>query len=117
MNFMGNMDINAIGGKKDSLYNDNIEKARKVRKDDIEHNNKKVSEIELQRVIERINHAMKIFNKRLRVKLKVKDKRVILAKIIDNSTEELLREVPINKVFELDKRLQEEIGIFLDETI
>ena len=66
-----------------------------------------------------LNRAMEIFNKRLRFEVHDETERImvkILEKRVDN-TDEVIREIPPERVLDMLARLEEMIGLLIDERI
>lgn len=74
-----------------------------------------VTEMEILQAVERVNHAMELFSERIQVRLQKKDDDRILAHVVDSRTSQLLRVIPIDKVMEMDKRIQNMLGLFVDQ--
>ncbi len=68
----------------------------------------------LKDAIEKLNEALEIFNKRIRLAVHEEVKRISV-KIIDSETEKVIREIPPKEVLDLIKRIHQVIGIFIDE--
>lgn len=67
-----------------------------------------------------LNRAMEIFNKRLRFEVHDETERImvkILEKRTDNMTDEVIREIPPERVLDMLARLEEMIGLLIDERI
>ena len=66
-----------------------------------------------------LNRAMEIFNKRLRFEVHDETERImvkILEKRVDN-TDEVIREIPPERVLDMLARIEEMIGLLIDERI
>ena len=66
-----------------------------------------------------LNRAMEIFNKRLRFEIHEGTER-IMVKILekkDNNTHEVIKEIPPERVLDMLARLEEMIGLLIDERI
>lgn len=109
-----------IGDESHNIGNIRIEESNKKgvkSKDNLsnEENNQKITDLEIINAVERINHAMKIFSKKIRVNLQKRHDK-LHAQIIDAKTQELVRDIPIDKVMQLDKNMEKELGVFVDKT-
>jgi len=82
---------------------------------DIPKDSQKITDLEIINAVERINHAMKIFSKKIRVSLH-KQNNTLHAKIIDAKTQALIRDIPIDKVMKLDEKMENMLGISIDKT-
>ncbi|HHU83268.1 MAG TPA: flagellar protein FlaG [Firmicutes bacterium] len=66
-----------------------------------------------------LNRALEIFNKRLRFEVHDETERImvkILEKRVDN-TDEVIREIPPERVLDMLARIEEMIGLLIDERI
>ncbi len=66
-----------------------------------------------------LNRALEIFNKRLRFEIHEGTER-IMVKILekkDNNTHEMIKEIPPERVLDMLARLEEMIGLLIDERI
>ena len=73
-----------------------------------------VSRETLQEAIDQLNHAVSILNHRLNFSIDGDTGR-LMAKVIDTKTNEVIRQVPPERVLAFVRRFQEFMGLFLDE--
>jgi len=73
-----------------------------------------VSEAEVIRAIEQANEAFRIVNTRFEFSIHEGTKE-IMVKIIDEETEEVIREIPPEKILDLIAKIWELAGILVDE--
>lgn len=73
-----------------------------------------VSREELQQAIESLNSAVSLLNHRLNFKIDDSTGR-LTARVIDNKTNEIIREIPPERVLAFVKRFQEFLGLMVDE--
>ncbi|MDD5092524.1 MAG: flagellar protein FlaG [Candidatus Wallbacteria bacterium] len=97
-----------------SNHNPDRQAIRKQVEEQAEADGERLTELEIQQAVDRINHAMSLFSKRIRVVFS-EGEHEKTAKVLDLKTSELLREVPIDKIMELDSAIQDTLGIFVDE--
>jgi flagellar protein FlaG len=77
---------------------------------------KKVSEEELIATIESANKKFEIYDKRLEFSIHEKTKEIVV-KIIDTKTDEIIKEIPPEKILDMVAKLMELAGILVDEKI
>lgn len=69
----------------------------------------------LEKMIEAVNRALSTEN--IKVQLKVhKPTNIIVIKIIDTETNKVIREIPPEKILEMIEKLQEIVGLIVDES-
>lgn len=69
----------------------------------------------LEKMIEAVNRALSAEN--IKVQLKVhKPTNIIVIKIIDTETNKVIREIPPEKILEMIEKLQEIVGLIVDES-
>jgi len=73
-----------------------------------------VSREELEQTIQALNQAVSLLNHRLKFSIDEVSGRVI-AKVIDNQSNEVIREVPPERVMEFVHRFREFLGLLVDE--
>ena len=74
----------------------------------------------LEDKVGQLNRTMEIFNKRLRFEVHDETERImvkILEKKVDNMTDEVIREIPPERVLDMLARIEEMIGLLIDERI
>ncbi|SHH84535.1 flagellar protein FlaG [Caloranaerobacter azorensis DSM 13643] len=77
---------------------------------------KNVNEEELIRAIETVNKSVKIYDRRLEFSVHEKTKEIIV-KVIDTNTDEVIREIPPEKILDMVAKLWEMVGILVDEKV
>lgn len=73
-----------------------------------------VSRETLEEAIQQLNHAVSLLNHRLKFSID-SDSRRLMAQVIDNETNEVIREIPPERVMNFVHRFQEFLGLLLDE--
>ncbi len=73
-----------------------------------------VSRESLQEAVNSLNSAVSLLNHRLTFKIDDSTGR-LTARVIDNSTNEVIREIPPERVLVFVKRFQEFLGLLMDE--
>ncbi|QEK11327.1 flagellar protein FlaG [Crassaminicella thermophila] len=71
-------------------------------------------EQQLIEAIEKSNEDLKLDNTRLHFSIHEKTKQIIV-KIIDNNTEETIREIPSEKILDMVATMMERTGLFVDK--
>lgn len=77
---------------------------------------KKFTEEELIYAIEKANKSVKIYDRKLEFSIHEKTKEIIV-KVIDTNTDEVIREIPPEKILDMVARLWEMAGILVDEKV
>lgn len=75
-----------------------------------------VSQEQLEQVIQELDQAVSVSNHRLTLSIDEMSGRVI-AKVIDNQSREMIREVPPERALEFVHRFREFLGLFVDEKV
>ena len=73
-----------------------------------------VSEEQLEQIIQELDQAVSVSNHQLTVSIDEMSGRVI-AKVIDNQSREMIREVPPERALEFVHRFREFLGLLVDE--
>jgi flagellar protein FlaG len=68
----------------------------------------------VNRVVAKIRDVLRNSDQRLEIEVDPDLHRVVV-KIINGDTDEVIRQIPINEVLELEKRLSEQQGLFIEE--
>ena len=74
------------------------------------------SKEEIERYLNDLFHSHLLFNRKLRFSVNQELNRVIV-KVIDGSTDEVIREIPPEEIQRLQARIREAIGLLFDEKI
>jgi flagellar protein FlaG len=64
--------------------------------------------------IEKLKHVGEIFNRRLDFRVDEETNRVVV-KVVDTTTDKVIKEIPPEQLLQLAARIQEMIGILVDE--
>jgi len=64
--------------------------------------------------IEKLKHAAEIFNRRLDFRVDEETNRVVV-KVVDTTTDKVIKEIPPEQLLQLVAKMQEMIGILVDE--
>ncbi|MGF7059803.1 flagellar protein FlaG [Brassicibacter mesophilus] len=78
--------------------------------------NKRVSEEELIHAIESANKSVNVYDRKLEFSIHDKTKE-IMVKVIDTNTDEVIREIPPEKILDMVAKLWEMAGIIVDKKI
>ncbi|MCC5909264.1 MAG: flagellar protein FlaG [Clostridiaceae bacterium] len=76
----------------------------------------KFSQEELVKAVDKANESFKSFERRFEISIH-EDTNSIMVKVIDSSTDELIREVPSEKVLDMVAYMMEVAGLFVDTRI
>jgi len=68
----------------------------------------------ISEAIEKLKHTGEIFNRRLDFRIHEETHRVVV-KVIDTETDKVIKEIPPEQILELAARIQEMIGLLVDE--
>lgn len=77
---------------------------------------RKISEEELIHAIEAANKSVKLYDRKLEFSIHEKTKE-IMVKVIDTNTDEVIREIPPEKILDMVAKLWEMAGILVDEKV
>jgi len=111
------MSISKIVDSIDMRFkNSNIrESAARFDRKDAEANESNPGREETIAVVEKLNESVEKFNGRLSFQYHEKTHRVIM-KVIDPSTEEIVREIPAKDAIRLLEHIQDYLGMLVDES-
>ncbi|MFS8524390.1 MAG: flagellar protein FlaG, partial [Limnochordales bacterium] len=70
----------------------------------------------VQEMVDGLNQALQAANKRLQFLVHETTGRIYV-KVIDRETEEVIREIPPEKILDLVGRIQELVGLLVDEKV
>jgi len=93
----------------------NLENFRKEIKQRLEVN-RKVSNEEIQKIIEEIKRKLDYLNKYLKIEID-QDLEIPVVKIIERDTDRIIRQIPPEYLLELMKRIDEMLGVLLNERV
>lgn len=79
-----------------------------------EDTQEKISDVFLERAIDKVNHTFEIQNRSLRFKVHERTNE-IMVKIIDTETKEVIREIPPEKLLDMFANMLEMAGLLVDE--
>lgn len=88
--------------------------ARVYYEDNTRYTEEKVSDAFLERAIDKANFTFEIQNRSLRFKIHEKTHEVIV-KVVDAETEEVIREIPPEKLLDMFANMLELAGLIVDE--
>ncbi len=95
------------------------EKPQPVRDSDIrstQHTNTEVNKEELKRIIEEIRKKMDYLNKYLRIDID-NELEIPVIKVVEKETEKVIRQIPPDYMLNIMKRIDEMLGILINERI
>ena len=93
----------------------NLENFRKEIKQRLERN-QRVSNEEIQKIIEEIKRKLDYLNKYLKIEID-QDLEIPVVKIIERDTNRIIRQIPPEYLLELMKRIDEMLGVLLNERV
>jgi flagellar protein FlaG len=70
---------------------------------------------ELPKIVEQMNHAVQIFTSSLR--FEVHEDHRVLIRVVDNTTGEVVREIPPERLLDAFNRLEDLVGLLLDQKL
>lgn len=71
---------------------------------------------ELDRAVDKLNQTAQIFNKQFNFSIHEETERIIV-KVLNKETGEVLTEIPPEKLLDMLARIQETVGILIDESV
>ena len=71
---------------------------------------------DLKERVEQLNETLRVFDKRLRFDIHEETNRVMV-QVLDAETDEILREIPPEKILDMVASIEEAIGLIVDERI
>jgi len=80
------------------------------------HSQGKTSEADVMKAIEAANDSFEVYNRSLRFSIHEQTKQ-IMVRVVDTKTEEVIREIPPEKILDMVAKLWELAGLFVDERI
>ena len=114
------MKIDLLVGYKNDIGQGNLSTSKKITPDkyveDSVGNSKIVSSDEnyINEAIKKLKQAGDIFNRRLDFKVDEATKRIVV-KVIDTETDKVIKEIPPEQLVRLAAKIQEMIGLLVDE--
>jgi len=91
-----------------------VDTARVTKEDNARFTEEKVSDAFLEKAIDRANFTFEIQNRSLRFKIHERTNEVIV-KVVDSETEEVIREIPPEKLLDMFANMLELAGLIVDE--
>ena len=82
--------------------------------DSADSNQPKVNPDDLIKAVNNINQAFEAFNQGVRFKVN-DDTKQLVVQIVNQDTDEVIKEIPSKEVLELEAQIREMVGLFLDE--
>ena len=96
-----------------AVSRDNSQERRSRLQEDIKEN---IDIKQIEDIIEKLNKQILIYDRRLDISIHEKTKQVMV-KVIDAGTDEVIREIPPEKVLDMNAKLLELSGIIVDKKI
>ena len=84
--------------------------------DPVNDNQSKVNPDDLIKAVNNVNKAFETFNQGLRFKVDDETDHLIV-QIVNQETDEVVKEIPSKEVLELEAQLREMVGVFLDKKV
>ncbi|NLY66708.1 MAG: flagellar protein FlaG [Tissierellia bacterium] len=106
--------VNYNGYYKKKAYNENVVEG--IGAENTKLNGREKIEEELIKSIEEANEHVLVYDRRFEFSIHEKTKQ-IMVKVVDVTTEEIIREIPPEKILDLIAALWELSGLFVDERI
>lgn len=109
-------DINLLGNTavEDSETTSNIDNMSEQKKCD--ENNNKNSKSNVKKIIESANEGVQVFNKSIEFTVHEETNKIMI-KVVDNETDEVIKEIPAEKILDMVAKFCELAGILVDEKI
>lgn len=106
-----------IINKEKSLLEEEIKVSQTINEETLNNNSKKeITEEEIIRAIEKANKEFVIYDKKFEFSIHEETKE-IMVKVIDAKTDEVIREIPPEKILDMIARMWELAGIIIDEKV
>lgn len=93
---------------------DNLNLRDNIGKSEFDRNDLSISDKAVIDAIERANDALSIANKKFEYSIHEKTKEIMI-KVIDSETDEVIREIPPEKILDMVAKMWEMAGILVDE--
>ncbi len=107
-----NIEIQSYNPKTNKSSSDPIENMKNTEN----QNKKNISPEELKKATEDLNKKLSMLNTQLRIEID-KDTGIVVAKIIDKETKEVIRQIPPEVVLKIAKYLDEITGLLFNEKV
>lgn len=111
--------INRGGGEEGKVQREQqqIKQTQEVfRKEILDEEKLRLAREKLQEELERLNQVTRIFDRRMNFLLHEGSDR-IMVQVIDAETDTVIREVPPHEILDIISKMQNMIGVFLDEYV
>ncbi len=113
-----NQDITSTQAKnfteKPGYKPDNTTACDNIRKSEFDKKNLSISDKAVIDAIERANDALSISNRKFEYSIHEETKEIMI-KVIDSQTDEVIREIPPEKILDMVAKMWEMAGILVDE--
>ena len=80
----------------------------------VDGNQSKVNSEDLIKAVNNVNKAFETFNQGLHFKVNDETNQLVV-QIVDQKTDEVIKQIPSQEVLDLEAQLREMVGVFLDE--
>jgi len=91
-----------------------LKNVNELKKADSEKNIKSLNKNDVEKAIKRLKQSADIFNRRLDFSIDEKTNRLVV-KVIDTKTDKIIKEIPPEQLLRLAAKIQEMIGLLIDE--
>lgn len=108
----GLSDLNLL----DNPITDHSDELRNLENNLVNEEGEGSNKSELKTVIEAANEGVQVFNKSIEFTIHEETNK-IMVKIIDNETDEVIKEIPAEKILDMMAKFCEMVGILVDEKI
>jgi len=99
---------------KDRNYPDTEKAEKKQEKIETSEDRKKDENIATEEAMEKIVHTAKYFNRRIHLEVE-EDLNMMIVKVIDSETDEVIRQIPPEELVELSKNARDLKGLLIDK--
>jgi len=115
------MEVNGVTTRVDSInfsnrYVDGVHTTTSAEKNNLNREQEKYTEKELIKLIESANDEIIVYDKRFEFSIHEETKHIVV-KVIDVATDEVIREIPPEKILDLVASLWKISGLIVDERL
>lgn len=101
------------GSPIDSQRVDEVSSIPRRQEEQVETSVKKLEKREVERAAERLNDALKTFNRDLAISVREDGKLVV--RVTERSTGDLIRQIPPEQVLKVEESLDKIVGLFVND--
>ncbi len=108
------LQVSRVGDSGPHITREKVGQEVEVKETKLEKFQEKVSKEKLEEIVEETKLAIDFFNKKLDFKVHEGTDR-IMVKVVEKDTGKIIREIPPEEILDLAARIDNFLGIFLDE--